>query len=105
MSLPHPQNLVAEFVLRNKLEISIENRLLDLTSEVGELAKECLKGTNYGSQKFNSTKAWTGELGDVYFALICLANSTEVDLQAALNAALAKYQLRLSDHGDLGSGG
>ena len=43
MLLPPFQNQVAEFVSRNELEFSADNRLIDLTSEVGELAKELLK--------------------------------------------------------------
>jgi NTP pyrophosphatase (non-canonical NTP hydrolase) len=104
MLLPPFQNQVAEFVLRNELEISAKNRLIDLTSEVGELAKELLKNTEYGNHDFNPTQAWMDELGDVFFALISLANSTDVNLLEALNSALAKYRSRLENQGDVGSG-
>ena len=55
MSLPPFQRLVANFLLEDSSEISANTRLLDLTSEVGELAKEHLKITNYGSQDFSPT--------------------------------------------------
>jgi hypothetical protein len=79
-------------------------RALDLVSEVGELAKEILEGTDYGSALFEAPEGWTGELGDSLFALVCLANSTGVDLEAALNAALEKYRERLALGGYAESG-
>ena len=105
MSLPPFQRLVANFLLEDSSEISANTRLLDLTSEVGELAKEHLKITNYGSQDFSPTEAWKDELGDVFFALICLSNATDVNLLEALEIALAKYQARMEHHGDFGSEG
>jgi NTP pyrophosphatase (non-canonical NTP hydrolase) len=98
------QHQVAEFVFRYKLEIPANNRLLDLTSEVGELAKELLKNTDYGNQDFCPTPAWMDELGDVFFALICLANSTDVNMLDALTSTLAKYQARIESQGEVGSG-
>jgi NTP pyrophosphatase (non-canonical NTP hydrolase) len=38
-------------------------------------------------------------LGDVVFSLICIANSTGVDLEAAVVAALKKYELRVAAAG------
>ena len=43
------QRRVAEFVHAHDLSAGVETRLLDLVSELGELAKEGLKGTDYGS--------------------------------------------------------
>jgi len=93
MLLPPFQEQVAEFVLRNELEISANNRLMDLISEVGELAKELLENTEYGNRDFYPTRAWKNELGDVFFALICLANSTEVNLIAAAKQCLIKVPI------------
>ncbi|MBW8010654.1 MAG: nucleotide pyrophosphohydrolase [Chloroflexi bacterium] len=104
MPLPQIQQSVAQFVQQHGLETSVEARLLDLLSEVGELAKEVLKGGDYGKTGFTPTDDWEGELADALFSLICLANSTEVDLEAALFAALEKYRARLEEKGDAGSG-
>ena len=46
------QKFVAEFVEKAGVETSVEFRLLDLVSEMGELSKEVLKGTNYGKRVF-----------------------------------------------------
>jgi len=103
MPLPQFQNEVVNFVDKNKLEISVRDRMLDLTSEVGELAKEILLATDYGNRKFYPTEAWADELGDVFFSLICLANTTDVNLLKSLSNALAKYQARLNIQGEAGS--
>jgi len=93
------QQAVAAFVQRHGLETDAQHRLLDLVSEVGELAKEILKGTQYGHTPLALTSNWQDELGDVLFSLICLANTTEVDLADALQGALAKYEIRLAQRG------
>ena len=99
-----PQEAVARFVERHKLQISVQARTLDLVSEVGELAKEVLKGTDYGRKPFRPTDEWVTELGDAFFSLICVANSTGVDLETALERVLYKYERRVALQGDLGSG-
>jgi NTP pyrophosphatase (non-canonical NTP hydrolase) len=98
------QKAVAEFVKKHRLEASVEAQLIDLLSEMGELAKEALKGSDYGKAPFTQTPAWEEELADAFFSLVCLANSTDVDLEEALGDALAKYEARLSEKGDAGSG-
>lgn len=43
---PSFQQTVSDFVQAHNLEASVHARLLDLASEVGELSKEVLKGSN-----------------------------------------------------------
>lgn len=104
MPLPAMQQRIAEFVATHHLEAPVPARLLDLTSELGELAKEVLKSSHYGRHPFTPTENWPGELADALFALICLANTTGVDLQIALDHALEKYTHRLTTTGQAGSG-
>lgn len=68
------------------------------------MAKEVLKGTGYGRRQFEPPHGWDDELGDVLFALVCLANSAGADLEAALDGALHKYQKRLGSESDAGPG-
>ncbi len=77
--------------------------MLDLTSEIGELAKVILEATDYGRRDFHPYVAWGEELGDVLFSLTCLANSTDIDLLEALRGAMTKYQARLARRGVAGS--
>lgn len=65
--------------------------LAQLVEEVGELAR--LISRTYGEQSFKSGEepgALADEMADVLFVLICLANQTGVDLEAAFHANLAK---------------
>ncbi len=98
------QKLVEEFVKHHKLETPPAYRLLDLAAELGELSKELLKGSDYGRSSFTPPTEWQAELGDVYFSLICLANSTDIDLVVALEGAVEKYSHRLAAGGEAGSG-
>ncbi len=104
MNLPPTQQKVARFVEENKLETAVQTRLLDLVSEVGELCKEALKGSDYGQTSFEPTEEWESELGDAFFSLICMANTTGVNLETALNIVLTKYEKRISRKGEAGSG-
>lgn len=104
MYLPGFQMAVADFVKDKGLEVPVQVRLLDLVSEVGELAKESLKGTRYGREAFYPTSEWEGELADAFFALVCVANSTGVNLELALDRALDRYTERLRLKGDASSG-
>ncbi len=88
------QDKVREFVRKHDLDTSSEVRMLDLASEVGELAKELLKTTNYGKSE-DKAKLSADELGDVLFSLICLANTQEIDLGEALEKTLSKYEKRI----------
>ena len=98
------QKRVAEFVEAYGLETDIAHRLLDLVSEIGEVSKEVLKATKYGKAAFQRDENWELELGDALFSLVCLANATGVDLEAALLRVLTKYQSRIEKTRDAGSG-
>ena len=103
-NLPAFQRAVAHFVEAHALEAPPAIRLLDLVSEAGEVAKELLTGTRYGREEFRPGAAWAEELADLVFALVCVANSTGVNLEAALDDALSRYAARLAERGDAGSG-
>lgn len=90
------QKKIELFSKKYNLEGSIDIRFLDLTSEVGELSKEIIKGSNYGSKKFEKTENLESEIGDVFFSLIMLSNKLNIDLEEALNTSLKKYKDRFS---------
>lgn len=73
-----------------------------LMEEVGEMAR--LMARVYGEQSFkrkvdeqNASTDLAGEMADVLFVLICLANQTGVDLTEALQKSLAKKTKRDKD--------
>lgn len=90
------QKEIKDFCTKHALNAPIEHRLLDLTSELGEVCKEVLKMTNYGTKQLTKNSEIEGELGDVLFSLITLANLLDVDLKMSLNKVIAKYEKRLN---------
>ena len=97
------QQQVAAFIEEHDLTAPSEYRLLDLHSEVGELAKDAAVSTDYGESPENLTIA-SDEIGDALFALLALAESLDVDADEALDEALEKYRDRMADSGGPGSG-
>jgi hypothetical protein len=43
------------------LETDVAHRVLDLTSEIGEVAKEVLTSTRYGKTRFKKSESWEVE--------------------------------------------
>lgn len=98
------QDRVAAFVAENDLEAPLAYRLLDLASEIGEVAKEINESTDYGTDP-EAVAVAEDEIGDALFALLALAESADVDAGAALETALAKYEDRIERSGSAGSAG
>ena len=84
------------------MESPIEHRLLDTMSELGEVAKEILKMTNYGRKSLEYREEIKSEIGDVVYSLITVANYFDIDLEEALEMVLEKYKKRL-ERGGVGS--
>jgi NTP pyrophosphatase (non-canonical NTP hydrolase) len=104
MEVHEIQERAAALVRESRLEAPMTARVLDLVSEVGEVAKEVLESSEYGRAAFHASSAWGEELGDVFFSLVCVADSSGVELEQCFVEALAKYGARLREHGDAGSG-
>ena len=69
--------------------------LARLTEEVGELARAINQMDGEKRLKPGETSAdMAQEIADVLFVLLCLANSTGVDAQAAWDATLARSHAR-----------
>lgn len=96
------QRRVAAFVERHDLEADPAYRVLDLVSEVGEVAKEVNRSTEYGAT--DEVEIAEDEVGDAVFALLALAAGVGVDAGEALEVAIRKYERRLDTSGTAGSG-
>lgn len=104
-SLAELQEQVLTFEELHHLKATPEIRVLDLLSELGEVAKELVKGSNYGREKLALNRdEWMMELGDVFYSIITIANNTNVDLEEALNKTIRKMQTRIAAKGHPGSG-
>ena len=95
MTLSEMQERIADFCKKHHLNSSPEHRALDAVSELGEVAKEILRMTDYGRKPFAYRAEVKSELGDLLFSLVALANSLHVNLDEALAMVLRKYEQRL----------
>ena len=66
---------------------------MDIQSEMGELSKEYLKATDYGSKEFGTTEDFNLELGDVLYSLLSLAEEQGVDAKQSLEKVLKKKNM------------
>lgn len=97
------QRRVAAFTQRHDLLHEPTIHILDLVSEIGEVAKEALLATDYGRKAPQSRPQMADELGDALYSLLALTEACGVDADSVLSAALEKYQRRLAERGEAGS--
>lgn len=97
------QHRVAAFVEAHEMDSPPAYRLLDLVSELGEVAKDAAESTDYGDSP-TDLRVEADEIGDVLFSLLALADGLEVDAGAALDESLTKYEGRISEDGTAASG-
>lgn len=93
------QRQVASFIDSHDLEAPAAIRLLDLVSEVGELAKDAVESTAYGAEAAEPTVT-EEELGDAVFALLAVAEQQDIDAGTALQTAIEKYEGRIEQTAD-----
>lgn len=101
------QNKVREFNQKRNCHLepmTVASRILDIESELGELGKECLKCTNYGTKEFVKNDDFVLEYGDVLYSLLSLAEETGIDSDEAIERVLKKYQSRIDKNNSMGSG-
>ncbi len=94
-----------DFALEHNLDHPAGVYALDVMSELGEVAKEILLATNYGSKKAHFRDELAGELGDLLYSICLLATASGVNLEAAFTNTLEKYEMRWDSAKDLGSQG
>lgn len=99
------QDDVNRFLDQTGLRCTPEFRLLDMQSELGEVGKEILKASAYGSRPAVVTEALREELGDLLFSLLAFAAENDIDAEAEMKGALAKYRDRLAIQGSAASDG
>lgn len=97
------QRIAADFARTHDLLRDPAIHALDLSSEVGEVAKALLEATDYGRCPSRPGPELTAELGDALYALLVLAEACDVDAGLALYDALVKYERRLARKGSVGS--
>ena len=90
MNLKNLQIIVDNWIKEHGVRYFDElTNMAQLTEEVGEVAR--IISRKYGEQSFKESDEeidLAGELSDVLFVLLCLANQTGVDLQTAFDERL-----------------
>ena len=90
MNIENAQKAVDEWIKEHGVRYFNElTNMAQLTEEVGEVAR--IIARRYGEQsekESDKNKDLGEELADVVFVVLCLANQTGVDLQAAFEAKL-----------------
>jgi len=89
------QEKIKKICKEHNLDSPAEHRVLDTMSELGEVAKEILKMSDYGRKPIKYREELKSELGDVLYSLITIANTIDIDLEDALRQVLEKYKKRL----------
>lgn len=96
MQLSEAQKIVDDWIKTHGIRYFSElTNTAILMEEVGEVAR--IMARQYGEQSFKASDKQVDladEMADVLFVLICLANQTGIDLEAALRQNLAKKTQR-----------
>ena len=98
MSIQNAQQVVDDWIKNHGVRYFNElTNMAQLTEEVGEVAR--IIARRYGEQsekESDKDKDLGEELADVLFVVLCLANQTGIDLQAAFDRRMNKKTKR--DH-------
>lgn len=98
MNIQNAQKIVDDWIKEHGVRYFNElTNMAQLTEEVGEVAR--IIARRYGEQsekESDKDKDLGEELADVLFVVLCLANQTGVDLQAAFDSRMDKKTKR--DH-------
>ena len=83
-----------------KMAGKMSSRILDITSEAGELAKEVLKSTNYGQGETETviTRDLEGEYGDLLYSVLALGLENNLDIPHILENTIEKMERRISNN-------
>jgi NTP pyrophosphatase (non-canonical NTP hydrolase) len=96
ISIKNAQQLVDDWIKTTGVRYFSElTNMAILTEEVGEVAR--LMSRIYGEQSFKESdkqKNLAGELADVLWVLLCIANQTNIDLTEALVKNFEKKNIR-----------
>ncbi len=95
------QSKVARFNRERNLKVESSLRILDLSSEIGEV---CKLGFSEGVGKKIEPEKWQEELGDVLYSLLTLMSDLDIDAENSLDVVLKKYSSRFASRNSMESG-
>ncbi len=96
LTIKKSQEIVDNWIKSNtKGYWQLPNMMLRLMEEVGELARAV--NHKFGEKQKKSEeidKEISSELSDVFYDIICIANSLEIDLEKSFKDTISKYEKR-----------
>ena len=101
------QSLVKDFndsKICHREPMPVYARLMDIESEIGELEKEYLKSSKYGTKEFEVTDEFKEEFGDVVYAILSLSNELGISAEDCLKISLDKMKKRMEKNISFRSG-
>ena len=93
------QLMVTEFNQKRLLKVDRSLRVLDLSSEIGEV---CKLAFSEGVGKKIEINKWEEELGNVLYSLLSLMSELDIEAEKALSKVLEKYQGRIANRNSKG---
>lgn len=88
----------------HKKPVPLPSRILNIQSELGELAKAYLENSKYGTQSFELKDDFKEEFGDVLYTILSLANELNISCEQCLDIAIEKYNKRINKGNSMKSG-
>ena len=101
------QNKVKEFNSNmpcHRKRMPVHARIMDIQSELGELSKEVLKNSRYGTDEFVMKNSFKMEFGDVLYSMLSIACEENILADECLDMVLKKYEERIRKNNSMGSG-
>jgi len=92
------QVMVSQFNIERNVRVHRDLRVLDLSSEIGEV---CKLAFSEGIGKEIDSAKWQEELGDTLYSLLSLMNDLNISAEEALHTVLRKYDKRISSQNSM----
>ena len=87
-------NTLNELLIKADAKMDPQSRMMDISSEVGELNKEVLKSTKYGEKEFIMTNEFQEEYGDVLYSVLSMGIENGIDIEANIKKMIKKMNSR-----------
>lgn len=94
MTIKEAQELLEAWVAKNGIHHNELTNMAVLTEEIGKLARVMARRYGEHAADPNFRCEVSEEIGDIFWALLSVANQTGVDLTASLIAALERKSIK-----------
>ncbi len=86
------QNKVWKFCEKHKLNEHIRERFVNLVSNLDKHGNSIMKLSDHGKEPLRYKEELKSEVGQLFFDIINLSNTLNIDLNEALETIFSKYE-------------